>query len=126
MTGINLFEQQARAMRAPAPAPSRETSAPRETPLAAAMRFIEGANISQCGTVAAHLSVRLFALEKMHGGMKAANLNEAAQFVADAVLDIGGALDAADEAACCCGRCDECVAARSDAHHDRKRDGLYG
>ena len=68
MSGINLFEQQALALRAaatavplrrPAPAPARET------PLAAAMRFIEGANVSQCGKVAAHLSARLFALEKM-------------------------------------------------------------
>lgn len=120
MTGINLFEQQALALRARAPA------APRETPLLAAMRFIEGANISQCGKVAAHLSARLFALEKMHGGMKAANLGEAAQFVADAVLDIGAAAGAADEAACACGRCDDCAAATSDRHHDRKRDGLYG
>ena len=38
--------------------------------------------------MAAHLSARLSALEKMHGGMQAANLNEAAHFVADAVLDI--------------------------------------
>ncbi len=120
MTGINLFEQQARAMRTPAPAPSRET------PLLAVMRFIEGANISQCGKVAAHLSVRLFALEKMHGGMKAANLNEAAQFVADAVLDIEGALRAEDEAPCACGRCDDCGAARSDEHYDRRRDGMGG
>jgi hypothetical protein len=126
MAGVNLFEQQALAMRARARAAPREAHALRETPLAGAMRFIEGANISQCGKVAAHLSVRLFALEKMHGGMKAANLNEAAQFVADAALDIGGALDAEDEAPCACGRCDDCAAARSDVHYDRKRDGAAG
>ena len=132
MSGINLFEQQALALRAaatavplrrPAPAPARET------PLAAAMRFIEGANVSQCGKVAAHLSARLFALEKTHAGMKAANLNEAAQFMADAVLDIAavaeldGARDAEDAAPCTCGRCDDCVAARSDELYGRKRDG---
>ncbi|HKB59804.1 MAG TPA: hypothetical protein VKC56_07115 [Gallionellaceae bacterium] len=131
MSGINLFEQQALALRAAAPAvPSRRPSLvpARETPLAAAMRFIEGANVSQCGKVAAQLSVRLFALEKMHAGMKAANLNEAAQFMADAVLNIAavagmnGARDVEDEAPCTCGRCDDCVAARSDEHHDRKRD----
>jgi hypothetical protein len=114
---MNLFEQQARTLQARSPA------VPRETPLAAAMRFIEGANVAQCGKVAAHLAARLFALEKMHGGMQAANLNEAAHFVADAVLDIGGALDA-NAAPCTCGRCDDCVAARSDTHRDRKRDGV--
>jgi hypothetical protein len=130
MSGINLFEQQALALRAAAPAvPPHRPGPARETPLAAAMRFIEGANVSQCGKVAAHLSARLFALEKMHAGMKAANLNEAAQFVADAVLDIAavadmnGARDAEDAAPCTCGRCDDCAAARSDQHHDRKRDG---
>lgn len=124
MTGTNLFEQQALTMRTLAPAP------PHERPLAAAMRFIEGANVSQCGKVAAHLSARLFALEKMHGGMQAANLNEAGQFVADALLDIGAVADmrlaegGKDAAACRCGRCDDCVAARSDQHYDRTRDGV--
>lgn len=115
---MNLFEQQARTLQA-------RPLAARETPLAAAMRFIEGANVAQCGKVAAHLSARLFALEKMHGGMQAANLNEAAHFVADAVLDIGGALDA-DTAPCACGRCDDCAAARSDEHYDRKFDAALG
>lgn len=120
MSGMNLFEQHALAMRAGAPA------AARETPLLAAMRFIEGANVTQCGKVAAHLAARLFALEKMHAGMKAANLNEAAQFVADAVLDIGGALQAEDAAPCTCGRCDGCTAARADERYDRRRDGRGG
>ncbi len=119
MTGINLFEQQARAAQAQA------SAAARETPLLAAMRFIEGANLSQCAKVAAHLSARLFTLEKMHGGMKAANLNEAAQFVANAVLDIGGALAATDAAPCTCGRCEDCAAARADEHRQRRRDGRY-
>lgn len=120
MSGVNLFEQQALAQRA---------AMPRETPLAAAMRFIEGANASQCGKVAAHLSARLFALEKMYDDMQAANLNEAAQFVADAVLDIAAVSDldgvstAKREPPCACGHCDDCVAARADEHHDRKRDG---
>ncbi len=117
MSSTNVLNHQA-ALRAP--------GAPRETPLLAAMRFIEGADASQCGTVAAHLAARLFALEKMHGGMQAANLNEAAHFVADAVLDIGGALQAEDDARCTCGRCDACVAGRSDEHYDRKRDGIRG
>lgn len=125
MTGINLFEQHALATRALARIAPRQTE-PRETPLAAAMRFIEGANISQCGKVAAHLSVRLFALEKMHGGMKAANLNEAAQFLADAALDIEGAMNAEDEAPCACGRCDDCIAARSDRDYDGRRDRAPG
>lgn len=132
MSGINLFEQQALALRAGAPAvpPRRPTLAPaHETPLAAAMRFIEGANVSQCGKVAAQLSVRLFALEKTHAGMKAANLNEAAQLMADAVLDIAAvagmkdAPNAEEGAPCTCGRCDDCVAARSDQHYDRMREG---
>jgi hypothetical protein len=118
MTSMNRFEQQAGR----APAAPRDASARHETPLAAAMRFIEGANVSQCGKVAAHLSARLFALEKRHGGAQAANLEEAAHFVADAVLDIHRALDAGSEAPCACGGCDECIAARSDKRYDRKRD----
>jgi hypothetical protein len=120
MAGINLFEQHALAMRAATP------SVALDTPLAAARQFIAGATISQCAKLAAHLSARLFMLEKMHGGLKAANLNEAARFVADAMLDINGALDAEDEVPCRCGRCDDCVAARSDERHDRKRDRLRG
>jgi hypothetical protein len=119
MSGINLFEQQANLQRQLAPAP-RIT----ETPLHAAMRFIEGASLEQCGKVAVHLSARLFALEKQHSGMKAANLNEAAHFVADAALDIGGASRAEEDSPCRCGRCDACVAARSDEHHDSRRDAL--
>ena len=118
---MNLFEQQALAARlilSPAPAGQHES------PMLAVMRFIEGASIEQCGKVALHLSARLFALEKRHSGMKAANLNEAAHFAADAAADINGALQAEDEAPCRCGRCDECMAARSDERHDRKRDAL--
>lgn len=114
MSGINLFEQHALMQR--------QQAAPAALP--AVMGFIEGASLEQCGKVAAHLSARLFALEKRHGGMKAANLNEAAHFVADAVLDIDGAMRAEDEAPCRCGRCDGCAAARSDEHYDRRRDGL--
>lgn len=137
MTGINLFEAQALALRALTPAQGnahrppemhqlQETPQPQETPLAAAMRFISRANVSQCGKVAAHLSARLLALEKRHGGMQAANLNEAAQFVADAMLNISAVIDmngTGDATPCRCGGCDDCVAARSDEHHDRSRDG---
>lgn len=87
------------------------------------LRYIESANLEQCGKVAIHLSARLFRLEKQHSGMKAANLNEAAQFAADAATDIEGALRAEDEAPCACGLCDSCAAARSDEHYDRARDG---
>ncbi|HEY5993592.1 MAG TPA: hypothetical protein VIU46_03230 [Gallionellaceae bacterium] len=130
MSGINLFEQQARLQRQFAQ-PGRGQSNLAEpsllvTPLQAVMRFIEGANLEQCGKVAVHLSARLFALEKQHSGMQAANLNEAAHFVADAALDIGGAQKAEDEAPCRCGRCDACVAARSDERHDRRRDWRLG
>lgn len=117
MSGINLFEQQARLQR-PYQAELHET------PMQSVMRFIEGASLEQCGKVAVHLSARLFALEKQHSGMKAANLNEAAHLTADAALDIGGALQAGNEPPCRCGRCDDCAAARSDAHHDRRRDAL--
>ncbi len=130
MSGINLFEQQARMQRQFAPAargPGAMAEMPRqvtETPMQSVMRFIEGASIEQCGKVALHLSARLFALEKQHSGMKAANLNEAAHFVADAVLDIDSAQKAEDEAPCRCGRCDDCIAARSDERHDRRQDAL--
>ena len=117
MSGTNLFEQQAQMQR-------QFQTALRETPMQSVMRFIEGASLEQCGKVAVHLSARLFALEKQHSGMKAANLNEAAHLVADAALDIGGAAQAEDEAPCRCGRCDACLAARSDERHDRRRDAL--
>ncbi len=90
----------------------------------AVMRFIECANLEQCGKVAIHLSAHLFTLEKCCVGMKAANLNEAAHFAADAATDINGAMQAEIEPPCRCGRCDECVAARSDEHFDRKQDAL--
>lgn len=119
MSGINLFEQQARLQRQRAPAPQRA-----ESPLLGAMRFIEKASLEQCGKVALHLSARLFALERQHGGMQAANLNEAAHYVADAALDIEGAMREESAAPCRCGRCDGCCAARSDERHDRRRDAL--
>ncbi len=122
MSGINLFEQQARMQRQFAPERSPATGL--ETPMQSVMRFIEGASLEQCGKVAIHLSARLFALEKQHSGMKAANLNEAAHFIADAQLNISGALKAEDEPPCRCGRCDDCAAARSDEHHDRRQDAL--
>ncbi len=114
MSGINLFEQQAHLQR--------QFHAARETPLLATLRFIEGANMAQCSKLAIHLSARLFALEKRCGGMQAANLNEAAHLVADAVRDIEGAMEEESAAPCRCGRCDDCVAARSDERHDRRRD----
>ncbi len=117
MSGINLFEQQALLQRRAGPAAT-------PAPLQAVTRFIESASLEQCGKVAIHLSARLFALEKQHGGMRAANLNEAAHFVADAVLDIDGAMKSEDDVPCSCGRCDSCTAARSDEHYDRRRDGL--
>ncbi len=122
MSGINLFEQQARMQRQFAP--ERSPAARLETPMQSVMRFIEAASLEQCGKVAIHLSARLFSLEKQHSGMQAANLNEAAQFAADAALDIHGALQAEEASPCRCGRCDDCVAARSDEHHDRRQDAL--
>ena len=135
MNGLNLFEQQAlQQWQSRAPAPRQQTAPgqrPAQTPLASqsppsgleVLRYIEGANLEQCGKVAVHLSARLFRLEKQHSGMQAANLNEAAHFAADAATDIEGALRADDEAPCSCGLCDSCAAARSDEHHDRARDG---
>ncbi len=123
MSGINLFEQQARLQRQFAQTqPSPAANA--ETPMQSVMRFLEGASLEQCGKAAIHLSARLFTLEKQHSGMKAANLNEAAHFIADAQLNISGALKAEDEPPCRCGRCDDCAAARSDEHHDRRQDAL--
>ncbi len=122
MSGINLFEQQARMQRQFAP--ERSPAARLETPMQSVMRFIEAASLEQCGKVAIHLSARLFALEKQHSGMQAANLNEAAHFIADAQLNISGTLQAEDAPPCRCGRCDDCAAARSDEHRDRRQDAL--
>jgi hypothetical protein len=130
MSGINLFEQQARMQRQFAPAERGPAAVPEpplritDSPMQSVMRFIELAGLEQCGKVAVHLSARLFALEKLHSGMKAANLNEAAHFVADAALDISGAQKAENESPCRCGRCDDCLAARSDEHHHRRQDAL--
>lgn len=41
--------------------------------------------------------------------------------LADSASDLRAAAEAVVEA-CYCGKCDACVAARSDEHHDRKRD----
>jgi hypothetical protein len=117
---MNLFEQQALASRLAPPT----AATPHESPMLAVMRFIEAASVEQCGKVAIHLAARLFALEKRYAGMKAANLNEAAHFAADAAADINGALNAESEPPCRCGRCDECTVARSDQHHDRVHDAL--
>ena len=113
---MNLFEQQALALR----------RIPQPDALAGALRFIEAASLEHCGAVAQQLGARLSALEQTRGGMQAACLDEAAQFLADAAADIRGALDAGQDAPCACGRCDGCVAARSDEHHDRRRDGSMG
>ncbi len=124
MNGVNLFQQQAeqeRNLRAVFAAADREVE---PAPPLGVARFIQRASLDQCRMVAFVLSDRLFALHKQHGGMKAANLEEAARLTGDAALDIDGALNAADEEACACGRCDSCVAARSDEHHDRRVDGL--
>ncbi len=121
---MNLFEQQALMQKHLVPHPAQSKPAAGDPPTGFAMRLIESATLDQCGTIAIHLSARLFTLEKQYSGMKAANLNEAAQFVADAALDIDGAMKAEDETPCRCGRCDSCIAARSDEHYDRQRDGI--
>ncbi len=125
MHGVNLFEQQAlQQWQSRAPAAPRQQAACQSTPSGLeVLRYIEGANLEQCGKVAVHLSARLFRLEKQHSGMQAASLNEAAHFAADAATDIEGALRAEEAAPCSCGLCDSCAAARSDEHHDRRRDG---
>jgi hypothetical protein len=93
-----------------------------ESPAQLVARFIEGASLEQCRMVALALARRLSLLETRHSGIKAANLEEAAGFAADAALDIQGALEAGDEAPCACGKCDGCVAARSDEDHQHTID----
>lgn len=117
---MNLFEQQALMQKRLAPRPAQPAGGDRP---ALDLRLIESASLDQCGKIAIRLSARLFTLEKQYSGMKAANLNEAAHFVADAALDIDGAMKAGEEAPCGCGQCDNCVAARSDEHYGRQRDG---
>ena len=56
--------------------------------------FLKSANIEQCRDVSAHLGSRLFALEKQHGGIKGANIKEAAHLVADVLLDLSKAANA--------------------------------
>lgn len=89
------------------------TAATAEPPAMLVARFIEGAGLAQCRMVAEALAARLAQLERGCRGIKAANLEEAASLVADAALDIKGAMAAAAEAPCSCGKCDSCVAARS-------------
>lgn len=122
MNGVNLFEQQAMQLRFREQAASQKPAL-REISGLEVLRYIERADLDRCHKVAIHLSARLFTLEKQSGGMKASNLNEAAHFAADAATDIAGAMQAEDAAPCACGGCDSCVAARSDEHYDRRRDG---
>ncbi len=98
------------------------TVATAEPPAILVARFIEGAGLAQCGMVAEALAARLAHLEKRCSGIKAANLEEAASFAADAALDIKGAMAAEEDAPCSCGKCDSCVAARSDEDYRRTQD----
>lgn len=70
-----------------------------------------------------YIAVRLFSLRHTCPSEQEANVAEAANFVADAVRDIQGAISAEPAPVCTCGKCDGCVAARSDEHHDRLTDG---
>lgn len=99
MNTVNLFEHRARADRvAPLPVPV-------ETPMSFIMRFIQSASLADCFTIAVCLSNRLFTLEKQETGMASANINEAAQFIADAAIDINGALVVEDEGSKLCAQC---------------------
>lgn len=56
-----------------------------------------------------------------------ANIEEAQEFAEGIFLNIAGyrkELNAPYMPCDCGGKCDACVAARSDEHHDRKRDGI--
>lgn len=119
---MNLFEQQAQALRAARPEAVRAEPL-RQVSALEMMGFVERASLKQCANVARALSARLTTLEKSRAGMQAANIGEAAQFAADAALDIEGALAAGPEKPCECGRCDDCCATRADEHYGRRRDG---
>ena len=94
------------------------------TPMQRIYERIKTANLEECRDIAAVLGNRLFALEKQSAGMKASNINEAAHFMADVLLDLSAATRMKEEAPCTCGKCDECVAARSDEQHDRAQDAI--
>lgn len=87
------------------------------------MKFLENATMEQMSNFMIGASDRLYKLSHEFSGMKEANLREAAGFAIDASKDIRGAIEIED-AQCNCYKCDDCQAARSDEHHDRKQDGL--
>lgn len=134
---MNLFEQQAQALRAARPAsaqthpvpshtvPSRPAQFPSSRPVALpeVLRFVERASLSHCAQLARGLSARLYTLEKSHAGMQAANIEEAAQFASDAALNIESVPGIEAGKPCACGRCDDCLAARADENYARGRDG---
>ena len=123
---MNLFEQQAQALRAARPGAMRpEALQPVPVRLVSAlemMGFVERASLGHCAQLARSLSNRLHTLEKSHAGMQAANIEEAAQFASDAALNIESVPGIAAEIPCACGRCDDCTAARADEHYTRRRD----
>jgi len=108
-TKSNLFEQQAEMDRAVA-----------QSKPAGLLGEIAKADIRKCYEIAAALNARIRQLEQRHDGMKAASLQLAAEYCADAALELGAA-DGTEEHQC--SECDSCVCARSDEHYDRKRDG---
>ena len=132
---MNLFEQQAQALRMARPAAIQPKPIPAEpmqpaplrqvSPLEM-MRFVERASLGHCAQLARSLSARLYMLEKSHAGMQAANIEEAAQFAADAALNLESVAGMKAEQPCRCGRCDDCRAARADENYARRRDGVGG
>lgn len=89
-----------------------------------AQAFIASATDPQLRDLCAHIGERLFQREKQTAGAASSNFNESGHLAADIVRNLQANISAEAERPCTCGRCDECVAARSDEHHDRKRDGL--
>jgi len=73
-----------------------------------AAEFIRRANFAQCKKLVDALAERVIELEGDAFGL-------------DDVYVV--MQDALDFEQCTCGKCDSCVASRSDEHHDRKRDG---
>lgn len=52
-------------------------------------------------------------------------LHGASAIISDTQSNLSAAIEEEKEhAPCYCGKCDSCVAARSDEHHDRRRDGV--
>ncbi len=98
---MNLFEQQARLDVA--------TSRGFTADAAQVARWIAQADLAQCAAVADALAERVSDLEGGAFGLE----------------DVAAELHAAaEQAPCACGRCDGCVAAASDARHDRRVDRL--